>query len=184
MSLVAERDALYALFIECLAQPEKKEEIQRLAAQAAPGSYTAHKAPLYLEVLEGWQPHGEALLDALALSERLFNAGLYFDTHEYLESAWKRAPGPWKLCLQGLIQLGAGFHKLELDPEGRAGALYLLERGLQKLKASQELLGKEILSGIEKDLKPVLAALSHGKSFKPPRLRIGARPQCEPRDDG
>jgi hypothetical protein len=178
VSLIEERDALYALLLECLDQPEKKEGFRRLAAQAPPGGYAARKAPRYLEALEGWRPSGRALPDALALSERLFNAGLYFDTHEYLESAWKEAPGPWKPCLQGLIQLGAGLHKLELDPGSRAGALYLLERGLQKLKAHPELLGKDILSGIEKDLKPVLTAIRTRKNFKPPRLNIGGCPQC------
>lgn len=171
MSLVTERDRLYALLLKSLEEPSRAEDFRRLAAEAAPGSYTAHKAPRYLEALSGWKPCGKPRADALSLSERLFNAGLYFDTHEYLEAAWRQAEEPWKECLQGLIQLGAGFHKLELDPEGRAGALYLLERALQKLRAHAELLGPGVAAGIERSLQPALKALSAGRQPKPPLLR-------------
>lgn len=60
--------------------------------------------------------------------------GLYFDTHEYLESRWKRSEGKLKLHLQGLIQLAAALHKLELDPRAVEGARYLALRGFDKLK--------------------------------------------------
>lgn len=81
--------------------------------------------------------HRELLLGAL-----LFRHGLYFEAHEYLEEAWKSAPEDWKEAVQGVIQVAAGFHKRELDGGLTPGAQYLLERGLQKVRARAGLLGE------------------------------------------
>lgn len=120
--------------------------------------------------MSGHPEQNAALRGGLAAAQRLFNAGFYFEAHDSLEPAWKEAAEPWKSCLQGFIQLAAGFHKLQIDPQGRTGSLYLLERGLQKLRAGRGLIGDEILSGIERDLKPVLTAIGAGRSFQAPRL--------------
>lgn len=154
-----------------MAVPANVSVFEQLASQALPGSYTALKAPRYTEALAGWEPTGQPRSDALRLAERLFNAGLYFDTHEYLETAWRQAEGPWKAVIQGLIQVAAGFHKLELDPKGQPGALYLLEAGLKKLRANPDLLGQGVSADIERALAPALADISAGRSPASIRLR-------------
>jgi len=84
-----------------------------------------------------------ATLHSIQVAQALFNAGLFFDCHEYLEEAWKAAEGERKGLLQGLIQLGAALHKLELDPRARQGALDLLDRSWEKLSRHGHLLALE-----------------------------------------
>lgn len=98
---------------------------------------------------------------ALAFAEILFNHGLYFDTHEFLESTWNKSSGDKKLCVQGLIQIAAGFHKLELDGKARRGSKELLSKGLDKLARTPSVLGEEITADI-------LATIHR----LPPRLRL------------
>ncbi len=68
---------------------------------------------------------------ALAEAATLFEAGLYFETHEVLEPHWMRAAGEEREALQGLIQVAVGFQHLangNLD-----GARALLRDGATKL---------------------------------------------------
>src|SRR5262249_39742580 len=51
----------------------------------------------------------ESALDAAAV---LFDAGLYFEVHELLESYWLRAEGSDRIALQGLIQVAVGLEHL------------------------------------------------------------------------
>ena len=67
----------------------------------------------------------------LAEAAPLFEAGLYFETHEVLEPFWMRALGAEREALQGLIQVAVGFQHLangNLD-----GARALLRDGATKL---------------------------------------------------
>ena len=67
----------------------------------------------------------------LAEAATLFDAGLYFETHEVLEPFWMRAEGAEREALQGLIQVAVGFQHLanrNLD-----GARALLRDGATKL---------------------------------------------------
>lgn len=75
----------------------------------------------------------EALSRDLRIGAVLFNEGLFFDCHEYLEGAWRRAAGEDKLMTQGLIQAAAAFHKLELGSP--SGAVELLGKAAEKLGA-------------------------------------------------
>jgi hypothetical protein len=55
----------------------------------------------------------EATLDsALDAASVLFDAGLYFEVHELLESCWLRAEGSDRIALQGLIQVAVGLEHL------------------------------------------------------------------------
>ena len=68
---------------------------------------------------------------ALADAATLYEAGLYFETHEVLEPFWMRAEGAEREALQGLIQVAVGFQHLangNLD-----GARALLRDGATKL---------------------------------------------------
>lgn len=154
------RDALHALFRKALRSPASREAFLRLLGAAKRGpipspelkrsglealegrrEYLLDRAPRFLRVLMDRRAGRESgLSGAVGLGQRLLNAGLFFDCHEYLETAWKRAVGERKVLLQGLIQIGAGLHKLELDPAAKEGALYLLDRGLMKLERTIGLL--------------------------------------------
>ena len=61
----------------------------------------------------------------------LFEAGLYFETHEVLEPFWMRALGAEREALQGLIQVAVGFQHLAND--NLDGARALLRDGATKL---------------------------------------------------
>lgn len=66
----------------------------------------------------------------------LFNQRQFFECHEVLEDLWRPLPpGPEKQFLQGLLQVGVGFHHL-LNHNYR-GAKNLLQAGLEKLEVVQ-----------------------------------------------
>ena len=57
-------------------------------------------------------PAGRSLRATLGDAAALFDAGLYFETHELLEARWRRARGPGRDALQALIQVAVGFQHL------------------------------------------------------------------------
>jgi predicted metal-dependent hydrolase len=67
----------------------------------------------------------------LSEAATLFDAGLYFETHEVLEPFWMRAEGARREILQGLIQVAVGFQHLANGNLG--GARALLREGAAKL---------------------------------------------------
>lgn len=86
------------------------------------------------------------LRDAFARADALGAEGRFFDAHEELEAFWMKASGDEKVLLQGLIQVAAGLHRLSLDPKKPAGAFYLLDRGLAKLRRTEALLAPGCLA--------------------------------------
>jgi hypothetical protein len=68
---------------------------------------------------------------ALEEAAALFDAGLYFETHEVLEPFWMRAEGARREILQGLIQVAVGFQHLANG--NLEGARALLREGAAKL---------------------------------------------------
>lgn len=64
----------------------------------------------------------------------LFNRRQFFECHEVLEDLWRPLPpGPEKQFLQGLLQVGVGFHHLLNN--NYTGAKNLLGAGLDKLES-------------------------------------------------
>lgn len=63
---------------------------------------------------------------------RLFNDQRFFEAHEVWEGAWRAEKDATRALLQGLIQVAAGYFKA-LSEENAAGAVKLLEMGLEKL---------------------------------------------------
>ena len=62
----------------------------------------------------------------------LFNAGLFFECHEYLEDVWRATPGPERAFYHGLVQAAAGCYHLE---KGNVhGARTLLGKAAAKLE--------------------------------------------------
>jgi predicted metal-dependent hydrolase len=71
----------------------------------------------------------DAVLDAAA---RLYEAGLYFEVHEWLEPHWMAARGETREALQGVIQAAVGWQHLAND--NVAGARSLLVEGATRLR--------------------------------------------------
>ncbi len=63
----------------------------------------------------------------------LFNRGQFFEAHEVWEDAWRRARDEDEVFLHGLIQVAAGFHKLQCGQP--SGTVSLLSKGVAKLAA-------------------------------------------------
>lgn len=74
-------------------------------------------------------PLTKALHDGISL----FNERQFFEAHEVWEDAWRTAAGTDRLLLHGLIQVAAGFHKIQCGQP--AGAVALLDKGMEKLAA-------------------------------------------------
>jgi hypothetical protein len=70
----------------------------------------------------------------LEVAAALFDAGLYFETHEVLEAHWRQASGDVRETLQGLIQIAVGYQHWVND--NLAGARSLLAEGTARLRAS------------------------------------------------
>jgi hypothetical protein len=161
---VALRDRLYDLFVECAAKKDGARAFEKQASglqlSGAEAAYRDDRLPRYVSTLAGASVSriADSYARSLETAELLFNHGLFFDAHEYLEGVWKSAVGARKTFVQGLIQIAAAFHKLELDPDGIAGAHYLLARGLDKAPA---------LAGT---LRPALKELTAGRVPEAPAV--------------
>jgi uncharacterized protein len=70
----------------------------------------------------------------LARGAEAFNAGDFFAAHEIWEELWDESVGTEKRLLQALVQIAAGYAKLESGVRG--GALKLLARGLERLRTA------------------------------------------------
>lgn len=55
------------------------------------------------------QPLPEAVLRGL----EHFNAGDYFEAHEFLELAWRAEKGPIRELYRGILQVGVGYYHLK-----------------------------------------------------------------------
>ncbi len=93
--------------------------------------------------------HGTRLLDMLARLQSLpasrvvpldlsrgaalFNAGLFFECHEYLEGPWRATGGPEKNLYHGLVQVAAAFYHYEKG--NLHGARTLLTKGMRRLES-------------------------------------------------
>ena len=89
-----------------------------------------------------------------------FNAGEFFAAHEIWEELWLEMVGPEKLLLQGLVQIAAGYAKVESGVRG--GALKLLARGVGLVRAfgatSAGLALEPFVEGVSADLQRLHAA--------------------------
>ncbi|HET7876493.1 MAG TPA: DUF309 domain-containing protein [Methylomirabilota bacterium] len=86
-------------------------------------------------------PPDPDLETALGEAGALFDAGLFFEVHEMLESYWMRAEGAERETLQGLIQVAVGFHHLSTG--NVSGARALLHDGCAKT-LGQRLSGRRL----------------------------------------
>jgi len=75
---------------------------------------------------------GPGFHEALGRGVALFNRQEFFEAHEVWEEVWVDELGDERLLLQGLIQVAAGFYKLQVGAP--RGTSRLLEQGLKKLR--------------------------------------------------
>lgn len=83
-----------------------------------------------METPAGWQDSpSEAALHGI----EAFNAGDYFEQHEYFEEAWKLEPRPIREVYQGILQIGLAF--LQIERGNWSGAVKMFRRGLPRLRS-------------------------------------------------
>ena len=74
---------------------------------------------------------GPKFFENLAKGIELFNRQEFYEAHEVWEEAWIDELSDDRLLLQGLIQVAAGFYKLQSGAP--VGTVKLLEQGKRKL---------------------------------------------------
>lgn len=138
-------------------------EIELGTFDGHPLAYLEDRLPRYQAALKELlaAPHeADAVKRDVRAAAALFNQGLFFDCHEYLEPCWKAAKGELKTALQGLIQAGAGLHKFELG--SREGCAQLLKASAEKLEKSGSALPFDV-SRLAGQLSEARAALASGR---------------------
>ena len=135
------RDALSDMFLAALSDPRLREEIERATAPERVGTiprdkggtlaagqvmseqnhYTADRMERYARVLRSQPLQKETLpLErTLETAAAIFDAGLYFECHEFLERLWRIAAPAEKGFIKALIwACVAMYHLEEGNPRG------------------------------------------------------------------
>jgi predicted metal-dependent hydrolase len=105
-----------------------------------------------------------------------FNAGAFYEAHEHFEELWNDSEGTARRLCQALVQLAAGYHKLELGVPG--GAVKLLTRALGILDDLPVGALPQSLAELRPTIRNHLAALRAAPdgAIAPPRLALDALP--------
>ena len=74
----------------------------------------------------------KALAEALDRGIELFNKQEFYEAHEIWEIQWNEEQGDERRLLQGLIQVAAGFYKLQVGMP--SGTYKLLYKGIEHLE--------------------------------------------------
>ena len=113
----------------------------------------------------------------LAVGVSQFNAGQFFVAHEVWEALWDDTVGPGKMLLRGLVQIAAGYAKVESGLG--SGALKLLTRGVEHVReflpASLGLDLVGLVNGVTADIARLRAAPDDGVSLaavQPPQVQL------------
>jgi len=113
----------------------------------------------------------------LSIGVAQFNTGQFFVAHEIWEALWDETVGPEKTLLRGLVQIAAGYAKVESGVG--SGALKLLTRGVEEVRLflpasiGLDLVG--LVDGVTADIVRLRAAADGGVSLdtvRPPRLEL------------
>jgi len=105
-----------------------------------------------------------------------FNAGAFYEAHEHFEDLWNDSEGTARRLCQALVQLAAGYHKLELGVP--AGAVKLLSRALGILDDLPAGAVPASLAELRPTVRRHLTALraAPDAAIDPPRLALEALP--------
>ncbi len=90
----------------------------------------------------------------------LFNAGLFFECHEWLEGIWKATTDASRDFYHGIIQVAAAFYHFE--KRNRHGSRTLLEKGLWRLRPYPDAYLDVELARLKTDLAPWAAHFTGG----------------------
>jgi len=101
--------------------------------------------------------HREGIPDEIWRAAALFNAGLFFECHEYLEDVWRAAPAAEREFYHGLVQAAAGSYHLE--KANVHGARTLLQKAVAKLEAYVPVHREVDVAAFVAGLRRVLARL-------------------------
>jgi uncharacterized protein len=129
------------------------------AGDAAYQAYIHQSMADYDRVLRQVQSHG--VKDPCLQAVVLWNAGLFFEVHELLESVWLGTEGKQRKALGGLIQAAGVF--VHRGRNHHAAAQGLARRAMKNLEAASPCLG------FIEDLAPLLASLKD-PTAPPPKL--------------
>jgi predicted metal-dependent hydrolase len=94
--------------------------------------------------------------EAVRLGLELFNGERYWESHEALEVAWRKASDPEKEILQGIILLAAALVHLQKDEPGIA--LSVMRRAQEKLERHAGNYDRVNLDTIKSQVNAMLAA--------------------------
>jgi len=99
-------------------------------------------APLYTAFMDHCQKSYQTVLDEVEAAGHtdprhqavvLWNAGLFFELHELLETIWLKAKEPERTALKGLIQAAGAFvHHLRGKPKAAGGLALRARRHLRE----------------------------------------------------
>ena len=142
-----------------------------------PGGGTVSLAPSYREFLPYLRRQAARTVVAVRLLESprppdisgdvergaaLFNAGLFFECHEYLEDVWRETTNADRGFYHGLVQAAAGCYHLE---KGNAhGARTLIQKAIAKLQPYAPTHGGIDVAAFLSGLHAVITALDAGPS--------------------
>jgi predicted metal-dependent hydrolase len=101
-----------------------------------------------------------------------FNQQAFFECHETLEELWLEEHGEARQFLQGIIQIAAGYFKLQQQVP--AGAIKLWRTGMEKLTAYQPVYSGMNVEALTQRVQLNLANLESAqrRGLAPPVLEL------------
>ncbi len=114
------------------------------------------------------QPSDGILPLPLQKASEQFNAHEFWECHETLEPLWLKASGPERPFFQGIIQVAAGF--VHVTNCNYTGAISLLNQGLEKLMAIQNIPLFQSWIHLSAFIEDVLQAKAEIERLGPERL--------------
>ena len=92
---------------------------------------------------------------------RLFNKGMYFESHEALEIAWRAEKGPIRDLYRGILQVAVCY--LHITRENHTGALKMFERSRKWLSRWPDVTLGIHVGQLREDMESVVAQLDSPK---------------------
>ncbi len=96
-------------------------------------AYIDSRLAAYEQVLAGAREH--RFEDPLDLAVLIWDQGLFFETHEYLEQHWMTADGEYKKLLQAIIRAAGAY--VHLEQGNLTGARRIADKALAVLERQQ-----------------------------------------------
>lgn len=90
---------------------------------------------------------------------RLFNKGMYFESHEALEIAWRAEKGPIRDLYRGILQVAVCY--LHITRENHTGALKMFERSKKWLSRWPDVTLGIHVGQLREDMASVVAQLDN-----------------------